>query len=147
MPGVHEQSLRLSKDLESLEKVSLSMPEKDVLRFIRRELGRIIEISASIDSELESKNWVGATKDFVKLAERANLLLAAMTQPAIAPTLISGNLSEKMDNIMDFLVSAITEYLFAIKSNMKEVGIESITANLSASPPAINISMVIKSAQ
>lgn len=135
----------LIKKVESTSEAGLSFNEAELLKFLKVESKKQLEIFDKLDNSIKSQNWSEAISNFLILVERINVSLLFLMQPTNYSSLVNSRISSLFEEYLNVVSLYISSSLLELRPNLKKIGIESITASISANPPSVNISMVIKS--
>lgn len=135
----------LIKKLDSTNEAGLSFNEAEVLKFLRAESKKQLEIYSKLEDQLNSQNWDEALSNFLILIERINISLLFLMQPTNYSTIINSRIADIYEEYLSVISLLISSSLLKLRPNLKKIGVESINLSVSANPPSINLSMVIKS--
>jgi hypothetical protein len=136
----------LYQEIEGLQQINLSLAEQGILSFLKEQAKKEEDLITEFEKDISEKKWDESLVSFFQLSQRTNLIFSYLVQPAVISSLSSSKIAEIAQELVDCLSITIAEAIIALKNNMKNIGIESITASLNANPPSINISMVLKNA-
>ncbi|BAB67356.1 hypothetical protein [Sulfurisphaera tokodaii] len=135
----------LIKKLETISEAGLSFNEAEILKFLKAESKKQLEIFDKLENSIKLQNWNEAISNFLILVERINVSLLFLLQPTNYSTLVNSRISSLFEEYLSIISLYVSSSLLQLRPNLKKIGIESITASISSNPPSINISMVIKS--
>ncbi|BCU66929.1 hypothetical protein HS7_03660 [Sulfolobales archaeon HS-7] len=136
----------LLQNINDLEKRPLSVQEGEILKYLSRELKRFSEIIDSFDDKVREKAWNDVISSVSLIVTKANMLTISAFQPTLTSTIKSEEIFELMDSLLDFCTGLIGEIVAIVKSNMKDMGLDSITFTVNQTMLTVNVSMVFKGA-
>lgn len=137
----------LLSNLEATTTLSLSVAEQGIVNFMKLELKKMSLHLTQFDKEMTEGRWDSALVAFLIMVQKANLLYSYLMQPTVLSTLVTSRIGETAEETLDAISFTLGEALTKLKARQKEMGIESISANLNSSPPSFNISLVMKNVQ
>jgi hypothetical protein len=130
--------------IESISEAGLSFHEQEIIKFLKKELNKELILIYNFNKNFDVKRWEHVISNFFQLLQRTNIIYSFIMRPEIMTTLMNSKIYDIVDEVVTILSYSVNEAIMKIKSNLKEIGIESITVNISANPPSITISMVMK---
>lgn len=134
----------LIKKLENTNEAGLSFNEAEILRFLKAESKKQLDIFKKFEENIKEQKWSEALSNFLILIERINVALLFLMQPTNYSILVNSKISDLFEEYLSIISLCVSNSLLELRPNLKKIGIESITASVSANPPSINISMVVK---
>jgi hypothetical protein len=134
----------LISSLEGTTAVGLSVAEQGIVNFVKLELKKMSLHLTHFNREMTEGRWDNALVAFLTMVQKANLLYSYLMQPSVLSTLVTSRIGETAEETLDTISLTLGEALTRLKGKQKEMGIESISANLNSSPPSFNISIVMK---
>ncbi len=134
------------KELSSIKENELSFNEVDTVRFVKSQLQKMINNLSAMEKASQDKQWDELLGNFLQLLEKINLINIYLMQP----TSLSMLMKERVADIVEKLVSAISfsvsEAVLMIKEVSKDMGVENISVSVSGTPANINVSLSMKKA-
>jgi len=134
----------LKKKIEEIPETSLSLQEQNIIKFIKRELEKELELFIKTEKNFEDKKWEGILSNLFQILQRTNAIFWFLLRPEVSSTLVGSKIVGVIDDLVNVLSYSVSEIIIRIKANMKEIGIESLTVNISATPPSITVSLTMK---
>ena len=134
----------LIRKLENTSEAGLSFNEAEILKFLKVETKKQLDIFNKLEESIKEQKWGEALSNLLILVERINVSLLFLMQPTNYSILVSSKISSLFEEYLSVISQSISYSLLELRPNLKKIGIESITATVSANPPSINISMVVK---
>jgi len=132
------------KKLENTNEAGLGFNEAEILRFLKAEGKKQLDIFNKLEESIKEQKWSEALSNLLILVERINVSLLFLMQPTNYSVLVSSKISSLFEEYLSIVSLYISYSLLELRPNLKKIGIESITATVSANPPSISISMVVK---
>ena len=136
----------LVKKLDEVSSTSLSFNENEALKFLKAEVKKQRELLKNFEDALAGERWAEALASFVLLAERINIIFVYIFQPSNITLLTSDSkISPYIEEYISLASLIISSGILKLRPNLKKIGVESINVSISANPPSVSLSMVVKS--
>jgi hypothetical protein len=136
----------LIKKLDELSATSLSFNENEVVKFLKAETKKQRDLLKKFEDSISSQKWDEALASFILLTQRINIIFIYIFQPAnISLLTTESKVSPYIEEYISLASLVISSGVLELRPNLKKIGVESINASISANPPSINLSMVVKS--
>ncbi|MEM1626504.1 MAG: hypothetical protein QXV69_04380 [Sulfolobaceae archaeon] len=134
----------LKRKVDEIPETSLSLQEQNIMKFLKRELEKELELFIQTEKNFEEKKWEGLLSNLFQILQRTNAIYWFLLRPEVSSTLVGSKIAGIIDEIVNILSYSVSEIIMKIKLNIKEIGIDSITINISATPPSITLSITMK---
>ncbi|BCU69492.1 hypothetical protein [Stygiolobus caldivivus] len=136
----------LIKKLDELSSTSLSFNENEVVKFLKTETKKQRDLLKQFEDSISAQKWDEALASFILLTQRVNIIFIYIFQPANISLLTSDSkVSPYIEEYLSLASLVISSSILELRPNLKKIGVESINASISANPPSLSVSMVVKS--
>jgi hypothetical protein len=136
----------LIKKLDELSATSLSFNENEVVKFLKAETKKQRDLLKKFEDSISSQKWDEALASFILLTQRINIIFIYIFQPAnISLLTTESKVSPYIEEYISLASLVISSGVLELRPNLKKIGVESINASITANPPSISLSMVVKS--
>lgn len=136
----------IRKELDKISETKLSVAEQGIVFFLKEQIEKEESLLSDFETMINQKNFSSALNSFFQLIQRTNLMYAYLIQPSILAMLSNEKISKLIQDVIDCVAQIVSDIVILFRDNLKQIGLESITVNINSNPPAINISLAIKSA-
>ncbi|AWR97011.1 hypothetical protein DFR86_05175 [Acidianus sulfidivorans JP7] len=140
-----EKISSIRKELDSLSESNLSVAEQGILSFLKEQIEKEENLLSEFENNINQKNYGDALTSFFQLIQRTNMMYTYVIQPSILAMLSNERISKLIQDTIDCIAQIISDIVILFKNNMKEMGLESLNININSNPPAISLSLAIKS--
>ncbi|MBP1358206.1 MAG: hypothetical protein JZD40_06960 [Sulfolobus sp.] len=134
----------LIRKLENVSEAGLGFNESEILKFLRAESKKQYEVYIRLKENIKAEKWAEALSNLLILVERINVSLLFLMQPTNYSALLNSKISDLFEEYLSIVSLYVSYSLLELRPNLKKIGIDNITASISANPPSISISMVVK---